>query len=417
MDLDDMIIYGNETTWLDYKLIQYLQNKHCNAELLKDIIAMANAHVTRDRYIVCGVKHKAGKNEIIGIDKDKIIDDAIYQDLIKENITPLPQIEYFPYEVKGMFVCIFKISCCNKRPYTFKKGYGKYNAGESRIRRGSATGILKPEDYEMIANSNNSIYSTSIKAHKIDIGFEENGKHEIKINPCDTSGLPSDVEAEKIREEIDKKKPSETMPTGFLPSLYQESIAKSMNQFANAQQSWVKAAKMSLRFHPQVHGEKVNKPYQEQSLEELEESLNKVKDEFKSKDDYELFENRSYKLNFDVSNNTGSFLNDCEIQVKIPQFYGLIVLEEEYYGPYGFANMLISNAKSLYPNVQKDNDYFYVTERIGNLNHYRTSKAFEKKLRLIFGETLVGQTLEFEVSLYAKELPEPVIKRLSITII
>jgi|GEM_PF-2420077 len=55
MELIDLIHYENEKTGLDFKAVIYKADKF--DDLLKDIMAMANAALEEDRYIVVGVKH------------------------------------------------------------------------------------------------------------------------------------------------------------------------------------------------------------------------------------------------------------------------------------------------------------------------------------------------------------------------
>lgn len=55
MELTDLIQYENEKTGLDFKAVMYKADKF--DDLLKDIMAMANASLEEDRYIVVGVKH------------------------------------------------------------------------------------------------------------------------------------------------------------------------------------------------------------------------------------------------------------------------------------------------------------------------------------------------------------------------
>jgi hypothetical protein len=53
IELDDLIKFENESTSVDFKAKQYERNE----DLLKDLIAMANANVAGDRHIIIGAKH------------------------------------------------------------------------------------------------------------------------------------------------------------------------------------------------------------------------------------------------------------------------------------------------------------------------------------------------------------------------
>ena len=86
-NIDDLIEYYDESLNLDFKGSQYPREKH--ADLIKDIIAMANADTNDERYIIIGVIYnKEGRKELRGISRADFIDDAVYQELIQNNVEP-----------------------------------------------------------------------------------------------------------------------------------------------------------------------------------------------------------------------------------------------------------------------------------------------------------------------------------------
>lgn len=134
-ELEDTIRFENENTNLDFKAIQYKKEKYDS--FLKDIIAMANAKSSEDRFIIVGVNLKAnGDRDIIGIGED-FVDEAIYQQIITENIEPELDFNYYPYEIDGIKLGVFRIYNCFNPPYMLKKDFGKLNKGDSFIRKGS----------------------------------------------------------------------------------------------------------------------------------------------------------------------------------------------------------------------------------------------------------------------------------------
>ena len=73
MELIDLIHYENEKTGLDFKAVIYKADKF--DDLLKDIMAMANAALEEDRYIVVGVKHHPSSERVfLGV--EEFIDDT-----------------------------------------------------------------------------------------------------------------------------------------------------------------------------------------------------------------------------------------------------------------------------------------------------------------------------------------------------
>jgi len=82
--LIDKLLFEEEGNTLDFKSEQYHFSgaaDHEKSELLKDIIAFANAWRRTDAYILIGVKEvKGGRSEIVGISEH--LDDAHLQQFI-----------------------------------------------------------------------------------------------------------------------------------------------------------------------------------------------------------------------------------------------------------------------------------------------------------------------------------------------
>ncbi|MDR3667458.1 MAG: ATP-binding protein [Ignavibacteriaceae bacterium] len=142
MDIIELIKYENENTALDFKAIQY--KKEMYESFLKDIMAMANALVDGNRYIVIGVKHLPnGDKEYKSIPSGDFVDEATYQQLIKSNIEPDIELKYEALNMEGNLLGVFTISSCENQPYMMGKKYKSLNEGDSYIRRGSQQCRLK----------------------------------------------------------------------------------------------------------------------------------------------------------------------------------------------------------------------------------------------------------------------------------
>ena len=84
-NIEWLIKYERESTRLDFKREQYKKEK--NKNLIKDIMSMANAPIDGKKYIVVGVKDKTdGEKEYHAIQKEEFIDQATYEQVIRENI-------------------------------------------------------------------------------------------------------------------------------------------------------------------------------------------------------------------------------------------------------------------------------------------------------------------------------------------
>ena len=85
MNLDDIIHYELESTYVDFKREEYRKEKH--AALIKDIVSMANANYTGSRYIIIGVDLSNGERRFVGV-SGPLVDAAIYQNLLHEKVEP-----------------------------------------------------------------------------------------------------------------------------------------------------------------------------------------------------------------------------------------------------------------------------------------------------------------------------------------
>jgi predicted HTH transcriptional regulator len=113
-EFDDLIKFENESTGVDFKAKQYVKHE----DLLKDLIAMANANVTGDRHVIVGMKHLPdGNRKFWGINQNEFVDSATYHQLARENIEPEIHFDYSPYEFEGHLLGVLRVYNCNDQPY------------------------------------------------------------------------------------------------------------------------------------------------------------------------------------------------------------------------------------------------------------------------------------------------------------
>ncbi len=131
----DALRYKSEGTDLDFKQAQYRfvkASENDKAELLKDIIAMANAWRDGTGYILVGFKdnspHRAA---IVGIREH--LDDASIQQFVNSKVKPKLGFRYEERIYEGKAVGIITIPK-QKRPFYLANAYGalKSNVGFSR---------------------------------------------------------------------------------------------------------------------------------------------------------------------------------------------------------------------------------------------------------------------------------------------
>lgn len=145
--LMEELLNEEEGSTLDFKRDQYPFDKATaeqKGELLKDILAFANAWRRTDAYILVGVKDvKGGRSEVIGVASH--FDDASIQQFVnsKTNRPVTFSYEVFPFE--GVQVGVFHLPL-QDRPIYLKSDSGKLKQREVYIRRGSSTDIADPDE-------------------------------------------------------------------------------------------------------------------------------------------------------------------------------------------------------------------------------------------------------------------------------
>lgn len=151
------LLFEEESSILDFKQQQYPfanENDYKKSELLKDILAFANAWRRNDAYILIGIEEvKGARSNVLGIDND--LDDSDLQQFVNSK-TQRPLIfEYKNTKVDNKNIGLIKIPI-NERPIYLKKDYGKLKKDIVYIRRGSSTGKASPDEIAKMGASTQS---------------------------------------------------------------------------------------------------------------------------------------------------------------------------------------------------------------------------------------------------------------------
>ena len=144
MDFEDevkeMIDCHQEGEYLDFKEDDY--HKENKDELIKDIVALANSHSDRNKYIIIGVIEENNVcKKIKGIDKNTIRDEADFQQIVNTYIYENLIVNYKVIPIEEKDVLVIQIPAINNvnRPFMLKKQIGKWKENEILIRKGSMT--------------------------------------------------------------------------------------------------------------------------------------------------------------------------------------------------------------------------------------------------------------------------------------
>jgi hypothetical protein len=138
----EQLRFKGESTDLDFKQAQYpfaSATDHQKSELLKDILAMANAYRSGTGYILIGFKdqppHAA---EVVGIASGDHIDDASLQQFVGSKVAPQLDFHYEERVFDGAHVALIVIPK-QPRPFAATKDFGRVEKSVIYVRRGSST--------------------------------------------------------------------------------------------------------------------------------------------------------------------------------------------------------------------------------------------------------------------------------------
>jgi hypothetical protein len=385
-EIESIIKYEREGTLLDFKREQYRKEKY--KDLIKDIMAMANATREGKRFIVTGVKDlPSGDKEYFPIPKEEFVDQATYQQVLRENVEPSIEFSYYPVEVEGNTVGVFEIDNCNNPPYMMKKDYNGLNKGDCYVRKGSQQEKMTRRDLDEIL-----AFKSKFQFHgKIAVGFNRNLDKKLAVEAPRDFVLPSQEAKQEIEAILEERKFKGKWGLNHIERLGL-------------------ATTFRTPFQPV--------PYKERETETLEKNLEEVQETYYEEDYYLIGEKLSEKVNLILRNDGDKYLEDVSIELKIP-YEAVLVMTEIHKKPTSDILYAISTPdfSSLhYPKVDLVCDYFIVTETIGDLKHKQSTEAFEEELRVFFYSNGSNQVITCPYTIYAKNLPNPIVGELEIEV-
>ncbi|WP_207951325.1 helix-turn-helix domain-containing protein, partial [Cupriavidus sp. L7L] len=139
--------YKSEGTDIDFKSAQYRfigGSDEDKAEMLKDILAIANAWRDGPGYILLGFRdQRPHPAAVVGISES--IDDAKVQQFVHGKVKPKLTFKYEEHLHEGKTVGVITIPK-QKRPFYLAHAYGKLKSNVVYVRRGSSTDEAEPPE-------------------------------------------------------------------------------------------------------------------------------------------------------------------------------------------------------------------------------------------------------------------------------
>jgi hypothetical protein len=144
----ETLLNMSEGAALDFKRDQYPLAGATDiqkAELVKDVVAFANAWKTTDAHILIGVDEAPGKRAtVVGVAAH--LDDADIQQLVNSKTNTPISFEYLAVTVDGLPIGVLRVDQEQQRPLYLRKGFGQLKSNVVYVRRGSSTSEADPTE-------------------------------------------------------------------------------------------------------------------------------------------------------------------------------------------------------------------------------------------------------------------------------
>ncbi len=411
MNINDIIDFENENTNLDFKAVEY--NKDNYVSLLKDVMSMANSISTDTKYIIGGVKNRPGEdNEILGL--DDVSDQAIFENVIQENIEPTINFKYYAYFYNNAKLGIFEITANNDRPYMMKKDYNSLKKGEMWIRKGSRNSRVTRSDLDKMLFEKTSMRFNN----KVKIGFGESLETciSLKKSVLDYDNLPSakekrDLEEYKRRLKMlnEQHEERENHPELY-PGYSTLSKLASIGQIVEYNSS-----KKGIK----IGYDQIGMPVY-CNEQELEKRIKTVKEDYYDYDCYYKYEENSYKINFSIYNDGNEFLEDVQIELYFdPDVFEIPT--KKYKKPKSGISSAVEAVYSepaflSYPSVKNKDTYIVVSDSHNQIRHKAYTKVLKDDLRILVNANTTKNESNIKYIISARNLPNHIEGTLTVKI-
>jgi len=145
--LFEKLLLKGESETLDFKRDQYRfegASDEDKSELLKDVLAFANAWRDENAYILIGVKWiSGGRARRHGLRHH--LEDASLQQFVNSKTQKPVTLRYESIEINGLSFGVISIPL-QERPVYLKKPFGKLKEHAVYVRRGSSTDVAEPDE-------------------------------------------------------------------------------------------------------------------------------------------------------------------------------------------------------------------------------------------------------------------------------
>jgi hypothetical protein len=374
-NLQDLVGFKNADSALSFRERPYGKGEH--AQLLCDVIALANATATDPRFLCLGVSDKTGTARTFPGVSQRVWNRTreVLPRLIEQAIEPQLKVSMQEVTVRGALVGVICLETCNDQPYLFSRRVSSLiSPGTGWIRRGTEQRPLLRKDLQRMFEAK---FRTLEASTDIRVGFPGRvPREEITLGVLSLDALPSALAARRLMKKLDSRRLSKAV------------LGRTDTRIARL-------------VHAQVSNEA--QAYQYHGTTTLQQMLCQVPQEQESADQHYQFETRAHKVNLLIANLTDVALSDVVLLLKIPRVEGVGVVERIHAAPGEQPS-----PPERYPVV--DTGPRVVTVHAGGISVPRRANvdAFREPLRLYLREPAAGKTIPVAYSLHGRGLPAPI---------
>jgi hypothetical protein len=354
---------------------------------LRDVLALANASVDGNRYIVVGVDFDdKGRKRTHAIDAEDFSGKPSYQSIANEFVEPPIRIRYKPVSFDGTRVGVFEIGDCQDRPYMMRADFSE------QLRRGDAYKRVKDAAVKMGRRQLMELFERkfrdSVSAGDIEVGFPGEIIHkELALPTCDLSAMPSAVASAKLEEML------------------------TIRNVSTNSGSTTMVARLT---HARLYG--TDDPYVDRSPEDIMMELNDIRSRYRHQDNHFLFEDRAQKLQFVVYNQGEEPIVDASLSIAFPNHNAFYIADRLPKRPVNdrYVDRTPDEIAS-YPAVTLKDDSVHVMVKIGDIPTGEPIDVFVSPLLVCVGNDLRGRRFGIRYALHGQNLRAPAKGQLKLT--
>lgn len=380
--LEDLVQFESANSGLEFRERVYSDAER--ADLLRDLIGLANASVQGPRFLVLGVRDIVGGERVIAGLTAEVWNEwrAKLPALIDGTTEPPLDVTVRTLQLNGKTVGVLCLTACADQPYLVSgRNRTDLAAGAGWLRRGPHLFPLLRQDLQRMFEAK---LAGAAPVFDVKIGFAgDEPRSAITLPVLRLERLPSAVAAKKLGKVLQAKQDSRAM--------------------GKTQTGLVRLV------HTRVFG--VDHPYESHSDDSLRTQIGSSKHDHRPADEHYAFEVRAHRLDVVVRNPGRVALDNSSIRMTMPRIDGIGVAERLYAPPGG------PTPPAGYPRVKASSRTISIEAEIGSLPAGNVVSVFEHAPRFWARPAAAGKAIPVDVTLHARELREPVRETLTIRIV